>query len=54
MKMMMPLLAPADGKVHFQVIEGSLLVAGDLVARMELDDLAAAQVRLLHLVPPSA
>lgn len=44
MKMMMALLAPADGVVRFQVLEGSILSAGDLVARLELDDAGAVQV----------
>ena len=43
MKMVMTLLAPADGLVHFQQLEGSLLSAGDLIARLELDNPAAAQ-----------
>lgn len=38
MKMIMPLLAPAPGKVHFNVQEGGLLNAGDLIATLELDD----------------
>lgn len=32
MKMMMPLLAPADGTVHFQMQEGAVLNGGDLIA----------------------
>ena len=43
MKMVMTLLAPADGLVHFQQLEGSLLSAGDLIARLQLDNPAAAQ-----------
>jgi acetyl-CoA carboxylase/biotin carboxylase 1 len=38
MKMVMPLLAPAPGKVAFKMPEGSLLTAGDLIARLDLDD----------------
>ena len=41
--MVMTLLAPADGKVHFQLLEGSLMTAGDLIARLELDNPAAVQ-----------
>ena len=33
MKMVMTLLAPADGRVRFQQLEGALLTAGDLIAR---------------------
>lgn len=38
MKMLMPLKAPASGTVHFQIPEGSPLKAGDLIAKLELDD----------------
>eukprot|EP00879_Flechtneria_rotunda_P003437 GHRR01003666.1.p1 GENE.GHRR01003666.1~~GHRR01003666.1.p1 ORF type:complete len:1583 (+),score=615.48 GHRR01003666.1:404-5152(+) len=38
MKMMMPLLCPAAGVIHFQVTEGAALSAGELIARMDLDD----------------
>lgn len=38
MKMVMTLLAPASGKVHFQLPEGSVLTPGQLIARLELDD----------------
>jgi acetyl-CoA carboxylase / biotin carboxylase 1 len=38
MKMIMPLLTPAAGKVHFQLPEGSVLNSGDLIASMDLDD----------------
>lgn len=44
MKMMMALLAPADGIIHFRLSEGSALAAGDLVANLDLDDPAASQV----------
>lgn len=38
MKMLMPLLAPASGTVYFQIPEGSPLKAGDLIAKLDLDD----------------
>ena len=38
MKMVMPLLAPAAGVVQFAMLEGAVLAAGDLVARLQLDD----------------
>ncbi len=38
MKMMMPLLAPSSGAVTFLLPEGASLVAGDLIARLDLDD----------------
>ena len=38
MKMMMPLLSPASGAVTFLIPEGSSLAAGDLIARLALDD----------------
>ena len=38
MKMLMPLLSPAAGAISFQLPEGAVLVAGDLLARLELDD----------------
>ena len=43
MKMVMTLLAPASGKVHFQLPEGSVLVPGQLIARLDLDDPAAVR-----------
>ncbi|KAL4859471.1 Acetyl-CoA carboxylase 1 [Chlorella vulgaris] len=43
MKMVMPLLAPAGGRVHFQLPEGSVLSPGQLIARLELDDPAAVR-----------
>ena len=36
--MVMTLLAPAAGKVNFQQLEGALLVAGNLIAILELDN----------------
>ena len=38
MKMVMTLLAPAAGKVTFQQLEGALLVAGNLIAILDLDN----------------
>ena len=38
MKMMMPVLAPASGHIRFCVNEGAALAAGDLIARLDLDD----------------
>lgn len=38
MKMLMPLLSPASGKINFQLPEGAVLVSGDLIARLDLDD----------------
>ena len=38
MKMLMPLLTPAAGRINFQLPEGAVLVSGDLIARLELDD----------------
>ena len=36
--MLMPLLTPAAGRINFQLPEGAVLVSGDLIARLELDD----------------
>lgn len=38
MKILMPLLAPAAGRVLFQVPEGAVLKAGDVIAKLDLDD----------------
>ena len=38
MKMLMPLLTPAAGNIHFQLPEGAALAAGDLIAVLDLDD----------------
>jgi acetyl-CoA carboxylase/biotin carboxylase 1 len=38
MKMLMPLLSPAAGRIAFQLPEGAVLSAGDLIARLDLDD----------------
>eukprot|EP00899_Mesostigma_viride_P017896 jgi/Mesvir1/26107/Mv06825-RA.1 len=43
MKMCMPLVTLAGGKIIFQVPEGASVSVGDLIARLELDD-AAGQV----------
>ena len=49
MKMVMPLLSPAAGKLIFQLPEGSILNSNDLIARLELDSpdavVAAEQFR---------
>ena len=50
MKMMMPVLTPAAGMVHLVLPEGSVLAAGDLIARMELDDAAAVRLLFCQLV----
>ena len=42
--MVMPLLAPAAGRVNFQQLEGALLIPGNLIARLDLDDPGAVQV----------
>ena len=36
--MLMPLLTPASGRINFQLPEGAVLVSGDLIARLDLDD----------------
>lgn len=36
--MVMTLLAPAAGRVNFQQLEGALLVAGNLIAILDLDN----------------
>lgn len=41
MKMMMPMLAPASGRIDFLLPEGSVLAAGDVIARLDLDDPAS-------------
>lgn len=43
MKMMMTLLTPAAGVVHFQLPEGSVLVPGQLIARLDLENPAAVR-----------
>ena len=41
MKMVMPLMSPAAGKIHYELLPGSIMKAGDLIARLELNNLAA-------------
>ncbi|XP_008803739.1 acetyl-CoA carboxylase 1-like [Phoenix dactylifera] len=43
MKMCMPLLLPASGVIHFVMSEGQAMQAGDLIARLDLDDLSAVR-----------
>ncbi|XP_068641078.1 acetyl-CoA carboxylase 1-like [Aristolochia californica] len=43
MKMCMPLLLPAPGVIHFVVSEGQALQAGDLIAKLDLDDPSAVR-----------
>lgn len=43
MKMCMPLLLPASGLIHFVMSEGQAMQAGDLIARLDLDDLSAVR-----------
>ncbi|KAF6175732.1 hypothetical protein GIB67_022734 [Kingdonia uniflora] len=43
MKMCMPLLLPASGVIHFKISEGQAMQAGDLVARLDLDDPSAVR-----------
>ncbi|CAN8288726.1 unnamed protein product [Cochlearia groenlandica] len=38
MKMCMPLLSPASGVIHFIMSEGQAMQAGDLIAKLDLDD----------------
>ncbi|EIE18073.1 hypothetical protein COCSUDRAFT_26470 [Coccomyxa subellipsoidea C-169] len=38
MKMLMPLLTPATGTINFQLPEGAVLTAGDLIAVLDLDE----------------
>ena len=39
--MIMPLLAPAAGHLRPQLLGGAIMKAGDLIARLDLDDPAA-------------
>jgi len=48
MKMVMPLMAPASGKVHFQLPEGSVMAPGQLIAKLDLDDLNAVRKAELY------
>uniref|UniRef100_A0A1D1YN11 Acetyl-CoA carboxylase 1 n=1 Tax=Anthurium amnicola TaxID=1678845 RepID=A0A1D1YN11_9ARAE len=43
MKMCMPLLLPASGVIHFSMSEGQAMQAGDLIARLDLDDISAVR-----------
>ncbi|KAJ6842512.1 acetyl-CoA carboxylase 1-like [Iris pallida] len=43
MKMCMPLLLPASGFIHFVMSEGQAMQAGDLIAKLDLDDLSAVR-----------
>ena len=46
MKMLMPLLTPAAGRIEFQLPEGAVLASGDLIARLDLDDAGAVRTLL--------
>lgn len=41
MKMCMPLLAPAAGTLHWRMPEGQGMLAGDLIATLDIDDPSA-------------
>ncbi|KAK4274088.1 hypothetical protein QN277_017370 [Acacia crassicarpa] len=43
MKMCMPLLSPASGVIHFKMTEGQAMQAGELIARLDLDDPSAVR-----------
>nr|ACZ50637.1 homomeric acetyl-CoA carboxylase [Arachis hypogaea] len=43
MKMCMPLLSPASGVIHFKMSEGQPMQAGELIARLDLDDPSAVR-----------
>ncbi|KAL8514106.1 hypothetical protein ACS0TY_013288 [Phlomoides rotata] len=43
MKMCMPLLSPASGNIHFKLSEGQPMQAGELIARLDLDDPSAVR-----------
>ncbi|CAI8586924.1 unnamed protein product [Vicia faba] len=43
MKMCMPLLSPASGIIHFRMAEGQAMQAGELIARLDLDDPSAVR-----------
>ncbi|XP_062145774.1 acetyl-CoA carboxylase 1-like isoform X2 [Alnus glutinosa] len=43
MKMCMPLLSPASGVIHFKLSEGQAMQAGELMARLDLDDPSAVR-----------
>ncbi|KAK6940126.1 Carbamoyl-phosphate synthetase large subunit-like, ATP-binding domain [Dillenia turbinata] len=60
MKMCMPLLSPTSGIIQFKMSEGQAMQAGELLARLELDDPSAVRkAELFHgsfpiLGPPTA
>ncbi|GAV59283.1 CPSase_L_chain domain-containing protein/Biotin_lipoyl domain-containing protein/Carboxyl_trans domain-containing protein/Biotin_carb_C domain-containing protein/CPSase_L_D2 domain-containing protein/ACC_central domain-containing protein [Cephalotus follicularis] len=43
MKMCMPLLSPASGVIHFRMSEGQAIQAGELIAKLDLDDPSAVR-----------
>ncbi|KAI8023205.1 Acetyl-CoA carboxylase 1 [Camellia lanceoleosa] len=43
MKMCMPLLSPTSGIIHFLMSEGQAMQAGELIARLDLDDPSAVR-----------
>ncbi|TXG52858.1 hypothetical protein EZV62_022027 [Acer yangbiense] len=43
MKMCMPLLSPASGVIQFKMAEGQAMQAGELIARLDLDDPSAVR-----------
>ncbi|KAK9270500.1 hypothetical protein L1049_026080 [Liquidambar formosana] len=43
MKMCMPLLSPASGVIQFKMSEGQAMQAGELIARLDLDDPSAVR-----------
>ncbi|KAK9757286.1 hypothetical protein RND81_01G153500 [Saponaria officinalis] len=43
MKMCMPLLSPASGMIRFMMSEGQAMQAGELIARLDLDDPSAVR-----------
>ncbi|KAG2305142.1 hypothetical protein Bca52824_033793 [Brassica carinata] len=43
MKMCMPLLSPASGVIHFKMSEGQVMLAGELIANLDLADPSAVR-----------
>ncbi|VYS48102.1 unnamed protein product [Arabidopsis thaliana] len=43
MKMCMPLISPASGVIHFKLSEGQAMQAGELIAKLDLDDPSAVR-----------
>lgn len=41
MKMLLTVLSPAAGHVHYKLLPGAVMKAGDLIARLDLDDPAS-------------